>query len=293
MYCTFPYREYPAIRIVSEHHARASLSPSSFLAGPSHPPSNHLVRYHSRTGSYNMIANTGRAIVRRLASREPILSPDRVVQLSYKPLRVVNTSHTVSAFSSGLGRFANGVIISIARRSYATKPASRPKAHTGRTTSNPRKKATTTTKSVATKKPSAVKAKPKPKPKATAKPKTKPKPKAKPKAKPPPNRRLKKALTDKQATKAALQKERARTLELKTIALTTPKLLPASAYLVLSSEITKAGHGILGKETSAKYKELTAEQLEVNWYTPHTVRHCSLFSPIALQSCGKSKQSGQ
>ncbi|KAI9878992.1 MAG: hypothetical protein M1830_009921 [Pleopsidium flavum] len=209
-----------------------------------------------------MIVNTGLAIVRRLA-------PDRVVQLSYKSLRVINTAHTASGSSSrDLGRFANGIIISIGRRSYATKPASRPKAHTGRTTTKPRKKAATTAKSAATKEPAAVKAKPTPKVTAKAIPKSKPKPKpkskskVKAKAKPPPTRRLKKAPTPEQATKAALQKERAHVRELKNIALTKPKLLPATAYLVLCSEVSKAGHGALGKETAAKYKELTPEQLE-------------------------------
>lgn len=221
-----------------------------------------------------MIVNTGRAIVRRLAWRGPPSSTDRVAQLSYNPLRVITTAHTGYTLPNGQTWSFSGSIVTMGRRSFATNPASRPKAHTGRTTSKPRKKATTTTKPAASKTSSTVKAKPGPKPgskrdtkskslrkartTAKAKPKTRAKSKAKPKV------RVKRILTADQVAKASAKKERARITELKAKSLTPPKLLPATAYLVVNAEIAKASHGVKAKEASAKYKSLRPEELEVN-----------------------------
>ncbi|KAL2051932.1 hypothetical protein ABVK25_007847 [Lepraria finkii] len=71
------------------------------------------------------------------------------------------------------------------RRTYADQPVSRPKAHTGRTTTAARK-APTTSKTKAAKKPASKTKAPKAKPKAKskAKPRIKPKPAKKAKAKP-------------------------------------------------------------------------------------------------------------
>ncbi|MCJ1364063.1 hypothetical protein MMC16_003172 [Acarospora aff. strigata] len=209
-----------------------------------------------------MITNVGRAIVRRLVSRGPNSSTDRVAQLSYEPLRVLSTLRTKSTFAGGQGWVSNGVFISKARRFLATKPASRPKGHTGRTTSKPRKKAPTTTTSAASKKSPAAKGKAttKAKPRATTKAKPRAKPKAKPRATP--KVRAKKALTPEQKTKAAAQKDRARIRELRKTALEPPKLLPASAYKVVLTELSKPGQGIKGKEAAEKYKALTPTELE-------------------------------
>lgn len=253
-----------------------------------------------------MIVNTGRAIVRRLAWRGPTSSTDRVAQLTYNPLRVITTAHTGYTLPNGQTWSFSGSNVTTGRRSFATKPASRPKAHTGRTTSKPRKKATTTTKPAASKTSSSktsstVKAKPGPKPgskntkpkslrkartTAKAKPKTRAKSKAKPKV------RVKKVLTAEQVAKASSKKERARITELKGQSLTPPKLLPATAYLVVNAELAKASHGIKSKEAAAKYKSFTPEELEVNCYTLYG-QEILTVSTAALQSSGQHKCGGQ
>ncbi len=164
-----------------------------------------------------MIFNASRAIVRRLALSRPSSSTDRVAQLSYHPLRVISSSYSGLISSSEQGWTFNGSVLGIGRRSFATKPASRPKAHTGRTASKPRKKAATTAKPAAaksgaatTKKPAAgLQPKAIPKTKATASAGAKPKAK-KPgvKAKTKPKVRARKPLTDAQRAKAAATKER-------------------------------------------------------------------------------------
>lgn len=219
-----------------------------------------------------MIVNSGRTIVRRLAWSGPPSSTDRVARLSHNPLRVLINSHIGYTLPTGQTWSFNGSIISQGRRSLATKPASRPKAHTGRTTSKPRKKATTTTKTTAetaSKTPSAAKEKAKAKPKA--KPKTKPKarttakakPKTRAKSKAKPKVRVKKPRTAEQVAKANAKKERARITELKKKALTVPKALPRTAYSVVHTEVARANHGLAPKEAAAKYKALTPEELEV------------------------------
>lgn len=219
-----------------------------------------------------MIVTTGRAIVRRLAWRGPPSATDRVAQLSCKPLRVITTSHTGYTLPHEQTWSFNGNVISIGRRFFATKPASRPKAHTGRTTSKPRKKATTTTKPAASKTTSTSKAKAKPKPgkkpeaRTAAKAKAKTKPKAKSKAKP--KVRVKKPSTAEEVAKATAKKERARIQELKQKTLTVPKELPRTAYAVVLTEIAKASHSLCGKEAAAKYKSLTPEELEVTSHPP-------------------------
>jgi hypothetical protein len=175
-------------------------------------------------------------------------------------------------------------------RHYATEPVSRPKAHTGRTTSTRKPRAaakptgSTSTSSEAgpsTTKPRTrekAKAKPKSKPKAKskAKPKTKQvKSKAKSKAKrgtkakPKPKRKTRKPLTDHQKTLAAAKKTRDEIKALNEKALTLPKGLPSTAYQVLLVEKSKGTKGLVGgapamaKEVSAQYKALSVEQREV------------------------------
>ena len=152
----------------------------------------------------------------------------------------------------------SGLVIPIFRRAYADKPVSRPKAHTGRTTTAARK-APTTSKTKAAKKPAprtkAAKKRPAAKPKAKPKPKTAKKPKAKPKRKP-------KTLTEAQKEAAAIRRLRA-------TALTPPKNLPATAWTVFAGDSVKDGHGSIGdRETMAKmsqeFKQFTPERLEVN-----------------------------
>ncbi|MCJ1223602.1 hypothetical protein MMC12_000245 [Toensbergia leucococca] len=181
----------------------------------------------------------------------------------------------------------NGVIpIALAiRRHNATKAVSRPKAHTGRTTTSPRKAKTTSTTGTTTSKNDTgteevvvEKAKPKAKPKAKskakpkkatgteevvvekAKPKAKPKAKskAKRKAKPKPKRKPKKKLTEEQKGKLEIKR-------LKEIALINPKELPATAFMVLSQEHLKDSKKPLGgqvREAAAEYRDLSVELRE-------------------------------
>ena len=158
------------------------------------------------------------------------------------------------------------------RRTYAQRAVSRPKAHTGRTTTAARK-APTTSKTKAAKKPAPKKTTPKavPKAKSKAKPRIKAKPKpakkkrAKAKAKPKPKaKKPRKVLTE-------AQKSASKTKQLKDTALKIPHKAPATKWQVLLQEkltaadstVVNGKFGVLVKEASAEYKQLTPEQVEV------------------------------
>lgn len=165
-------------------------------------------------------------------------------------------------------------------RNYADRPISRPKAHTGRTTSSPRRK--DTVKSTDAADPKVNKAKPKAKavptaktqaktkPKAKSKGKSKAKPKPKPKSKP---KKISKShirgrprMTEKQLEARKATNTRLKIAELKAKALLTrPKILPASAFSVILVEECKVqpsvGQG--ARNASVRYKAITPEQLEV------------------------------
>ena len=142
-------------------------------------------------------------------------------------------------------------------QNYATgAPASRPgrpKAHTGRATASRRKTA-------ATKKPVTKKRAARPKQKSKAKAKAKPKPK-----------RKTRVLTEKQKAKkeekaAALkQRELRKTALLTPPSATPPKMLPRTAYMVISQENQVKGTSPTdnAKASAAKYKSLTPEEREV------------------------------
>lgn len=156
-------------------------------------------------------------------------------------------------------------------RTYATKPVSRPKAHTGRTTTAARK-APTTSKTKAAKKPAPKTTAPKAIPRA--KPKAKPRIKAKPKraktAKAKPKPRTKKVLTEDQKKTATIR-------DLRAAALKAPTGSASTAWAVFSQERIKqtnsGGLAALGpamKEASTAFKNLSPERLEVcfihrNW----------------------------
>ncbi|KAL8863098.1 MAG: hypothetical protein Q9178_000472 [Gyalolechia marmorata] len=174
---------------------------------------------------------------------------------------------------------------SLFNRSYATDAVSRPKAHTGRTPSAPRKKASTATTVAptaglgpvaATKEPATKKTKPKAKSKANPKEKSKSKPrtrakstkarKSSSKAKAKPAKKKKKALKPE-------AKERQIIKELKAKALTPPKKIAATAFQVLLAEKSRearlpvqkgadAGAGSVAKECSRIYRSFTPEQRE-------------------------------
>ena len=164
----------------------------------------------------------------------------------------------------------SSLITPVLRRNYAQRAVSRPKAHTGRTTTAARK-APTTSKTTAAKKPAPKKTTPKavPKAKSKAKPRINPKPKpakkkkakAKPKPKP---KKPKKVLTE--AQKSALTKKK-----LKATALKPPHGVPSTTWAVyLTEKMRQPGSAgarndvaVLSKAASAEFKQLTPEQLEV------------------------------
>ena len=164
-------------------------------------------------------------------------------------------------------------------RCYATdRPVSRPKAHTGRTTSTRKPKPaiapeTATTKAprktTATKKKPVAKKTGLGKPKSKAKTKTKRKTKTKAKAKPKPKKKVKKVLTEEQAVKVAANKKRSDLKALKEIALTPPKLKPFTAYQVVFAEDnqkrTVPVSRNAGLATGDGYKSLSPERREVSF----------------------------
>ena len=178
------------------------------------------------------------------------------------------------------------LIAPILRRTYAQRAVSRPKAHTGRTTTAARK-APTTSKTKAAKKPAPEKTTPKavPKAKSKAKPRITPKPKpakkekakakakakAKPKPKPKPKpEKPKKVLTEAQESALTTKQLKATTKQLKATALNRPHKTPSSAWNVYLAEKMRAGRGATGnsfaglsKEAGSEYRQLTPEKVEV------------------------------
>lgn len=200
-----------------------------------------------------------------------------------------------SPFSAFLGHFTSGSgdhgsdITPIGRRNYAGRPVSRPKAHTGKTTAAPSKKAATTTEiTVKTTSTRGKKSPTKPKPKPETKAKTASRTKAK--AKPKRRTRTKKILTEAQkeklaarkakreaklaATKAkrkeklAAQKSRQEIADFKAAALEPPKAAVSNVYLLVNMETSKElGPGAKIEEraraASTRYHGLTPEGREV------------------------------
>ena len=163
----------------------------------------------------------------------------------------------------------------VIRRAYADRPVSRPKAHTGRTTTAARR-APTTSATKAAKKPAPKKTTPKAIPKgrstANAKSKSKSKSKSKPKkAKAKPKRKpTKKVLSDKQKAAKTLRDQRTKTKELKEVALLdSPKATPSTAWTVFITERNKTRSKDtktteVFKEATGPFRNLTPEQLEVS-----------------------------
>ncbi|MCJ1394828.1 hypothetical protein MMC18_007708 [Xylographa bjoerkii] len=161
------------------------------------------------------------------------------------------------------------------KRTFATRPASRPKAHTGRTTTSPRvrkPKATTTTTTTTTtaagkveegaSQPTKIKSQgAKGKAKVPAKPRSKPKAKAKT-VKPKPTAKVKKPLTVERVAAKAAQEKRKQLRELKILALSPPKGPPTTPFLIINTELSKEKHTVAGKEAAEKYKNLIPEELE-------------------------------
>lgn len=237
-----------------------------------------------------MILQSHRALARLSHFSSQCL--DKRVPLALNVTRVSTQIQSRLANYDALGTSTPTFSSSLPYRPYATNAVSRPKAHTGRTTSAPRKKAETakattsdaaaTTKKPATKKPAAKKS-------AAKKPKTSPKKKSKPrtrakstKARKKPTKAKKRRLTPKQKEEQAKQKGRQTLKDLKEKALTIPKKLPATAYSVLLSEQMKARRAggkrdptrVITKDCGTMYHSLSPEQREVRLCSGMTAASC-------------------
>ena len=203
-----------------------------------------------------MLSSIGRAAIKRVGAGASHKSTNRVLQTILHLQRVARSNNVGSTYN--LCQSSLSLL-----RSYATATlAAKTKTKTSAATTKPK------TKKAAPKKPVKKAVKRKPKRKVAAKPK----PKAKPK---------KKILTPKGKERAAKQKQIAELKALKAAALTPPKHKAITAWNVLLHEtmakktMTAGGIGLVTKEASAKFKALTAEELEVRDEFPNQ-------SPIIL-----------
>ncbi len=228
-----------------------------------------------------MIIQSGRAVVRLPQLSLQCLGSRRtgLGYLNTQRVALYNTFEPRKSFDYAPD---DSFLTSIIRRAYATtKPVSRPKAHTGRTTTAARK-APTTSKTKAAKKPAVKKTSPKSipqdgtkaDPKTRSKAKTTAKPKAKPRIKPKPTSAKKAKAKPKSKLKALTKEERKEAKDkkvikdLKVLALKPPHGTSSTAWTVFNSEVVKshAGGGAFGqtiKESAAQFKNLSPERLEV------------------------------
>lgn len=199
-----------------------------------------------------------RALSTKLAGR----SFKVVSRLGYHPWSArVNQSPDHHEPKSTSSQARVGRICFISTRTYATtaagKPASRPKAHTGRTPAKRASKAATTDKPGPKTPEGKAKVGAKPKAKTT-------KAKAKPKRERP-MKPVKKALSKSALNKERVTKEKA----LKAAALLdSPKLLPATAWQVVFAESKRVPHDQhdvkrIAQDAGQKYKDLRPEEKEV------------------------------
>ncbi len=184
-----------------------------------------------------------------------------------------------ASFSQLLGRFRldtgaqSSSSTPISRRNYADRPVSRPKAHTGRTKSAPRKKTVGDTgKTESTGRKSSVgkaKAKSSPKAKVKAKPKKTIKRKAKPKKTT--KRKPKKVLTEEQKAGLVTTKNKSKIRELKEKALKSPPSGATTAWAVYLkeqwNEIKASTQAVtlsdVVKQATTRFRELKPEETEV------------------------------
>ena len=247
-----------------------------------------------------MIFQAGRSIGRlpqlkalRLGNRRPLLTTSNLERVPF----------LYNLFASGNDAqnvWDSYVSTSVSHRTYATRPVSRPKAHTGRTTASSRK-VPTTSATKAAKKPAPKKTSPKtaPKAKSKAKPKTKPKPKPKKTAKAKPkSKKKRKVPTEKQKLLKDKAEKAGKLKKLKEAALSPPTSTPASAWAVLLQEVQQSMKGdttatvtSASKDASAKFKVLEPERLEacqsastVETFANHTA---ALQSPCQSEQVNK------
>jgi hypothetical protein len=189
-----------------------------------------------------MLSNIGRSAIRRAGAGTSNTSTNRLLQSIWQLHRVNNPEKIHDAsFRSQFSLPLRRLYATVTKATSADKPRAR---------------------AAGTKTKTAKKAAPK---KAVKKPKKKAvKPKKKIAKKPKP--RAKKILTDEQKTKVAERKERQEVKALKATALLSerPKVKPSTAWMALVSEHAGTGNFQTHmKEAAAKYKALSAEELEV------------------------------
>ena len=235
-----------------------------------------------------MLFNFGQRAI-RLSSLSSHTNNHRVDSVPLLCLRVAAT---------GIGHYTPSCItIKSLQRSFATKPVSRPKAHTGRTTSSPRKaKVTTKSKSIETSSDNVIQKKAKPtaqatakstrKPKSKPKPKTKAKAKAKTKAKPRKLRVSKKPQTEEEKAAAVERARRLKIRLLKKVALKQPVTTFKTGWGALVTEMLRGDTSIpLGsrmKEAAQRYKSLTPEEREVSPCFQTDTEESLIYRYIAL-----------
>ncbi|KAL8826471.1 MAG: hypothetical protein Q9170_007387 [Blastenia crenularia] len=221
-----------------------------------------------------MILQGNLALARLSHFSSQCLDKRAIVPLAFNIIRVPSVRQLCSVSHESHGSVRSTLTTPLSHRLYATAAVSRPKAHTGRTTSAPRKKASTAkaptaSSAGAAKKPAAKKAGTKKpaaeKTKSKAKAKSKPRTRAKStKARKKPVKAKKRALTPEQKEKLVEQKKKLAIKNLKAKALTVPKKLPFTAFSVLLAEKTKGGVNVttVATDVSATYKSFKPEERE-------------------------------
>ncbi|KAL8884337.1 MAG: hypothetical protein Q9215_007588 [Flavoplaca cf. flavocitrina] len=221
-----------------------------------------------------MILQTHRALARLSQCSSQCLDKQRFTALALNLTRVVSSRRADLGNHEATDILRFTLLTPAISRTYATDAVSRPKAHTGRTTSSPRKKSSTvkTTASATDVKPAAAatmpaakktKAKSKPNAKSGAKPRTRAK---STKARKKPAKAKAKPAKKKKALKPEVR-ERLEIKELKAKALSPPKRVPDAAFSVLLAEKqqelrTFDSSGSVAKECSKLYRSFTNEQRE-------------------------------
>ena len=235
-----------------------------------------------------MILRGSRAVVRLSNLTTQCLDKHVAQSLALNIIRV--SASRQHCLGNNDGTFLNRPSIStlLPYRPYATNAVSRPKAHTGRTTSAPRKRAATAKapserSTKVPKKPAAKKSKTK----TTSKTKSKPRTRAKS------TKARKKPAKAKKPKKPKLTPEEKNRVEIKALkekALTPPKNLPVSAWTVLLSERQKKdktsvlqSKGSVAQTCAVQYKSFTPEEREVRSHQILFINKRLIF-PVALQS---------
>ncbi|KAI4248096.1 MAG: hypothetical protein L6R40_001185 [Gallowayella cf. fulva] len=210
-----------------------------------------------------MMLQTHRVLARLVQCSPRYLDKHALTNLAFNASRVASLPIRCLGSHGSVSTCISNAETLLSYRSYATDAVSRPKAHTGRTTSAPRKKASTakltaSKAAAAPQDPAAEKTKAKGRPKAKSKSTSKPKSKSKPrtrakstKARKKPAKKPAKAKAKPAKKKKAVSPEKKNRIEIKELkakALTPPKRTAVSAFSVLLAEKQKELRQAVSKE---------------------------------------------